>query len=181
MPTFIGTHCQIAAEATQNPEESRYFGEVPIAFPLEWVRFEYWSFGKSMMLIFGGAVLGLLFARIFAGQVTFDEFLSVAGIVASSASAGMLSGHMEKPERLRTFAIAEHNERFLENLGFQELDGREVTHVDGQGNPLRLTEHNASRIVFMAVGRRNRRAYITLSPQGEMMNYSGIIPITEMR
>lgn len=33
-----------------------------------------------VILIFGGGVLGLLVARILAGQVTFDEFLFVAGI-----------------------------------------------------------------------------------------------------
>jgi hypothetical protein len=138
---------------------------------------------KGLLLIAGGLVAGLMLFAIVRLYVPGDrsDLLFVLGMVAASVCLGLLYGASQKSARLRIFSIAEQNEAFLEQLGFEELDGTEVTHVDGDGNPLRLTEHNSERIVFMAVGRRNLRAYIRLSPEGQMLTYSGVIPITEFR
>jgi hypothetical protein len=108
-------------------------------------------------------------------------FLLISGIVAASTGVGLLFGTGQKPQRLRTFEIADRNEHFLEQFGFEELDGTEVTHMDGEGNPLRLTERNDESIAFLAVGRRNRRAYIRLSSEGQMLGYTGVIAISDPR
>ncbi len=139
--------------------------------------------GTGVLLIAGGVVAGSALIGILKLWVPIDRgaVLTVLGTAAISGIVGMMYGLLEKPSRMAVFSISEHNEEFLEKLGFEELNGDEITHIDGDGNPLRLTEHNTDWIVFMAVGRRNQRAYIKLSAEGRMLGYTGVIPITEVR
>lgn len=136
--------------------------------------------GGIFMVISGGA-LGLLACIILYGYQLAPLALLVGVAVIASTLVGLLHGAGQRPARMRMFAIAEQNERFLEELGFEEVDESEVTHFDGEGNPLRLMERTDDSIVFMAVGRRSRRAYIRLSPQGEMLGYTGVIALTDQR
>ncbi len=135
----------------------------------------------SVMLIIGGGFLGFVAVGILSLYEITGTGSAMGAIVIAAAGAGLLYGSGQKPRRMRTFEIADRNEYFLEQLGFEELDGTEVTHMDGEGNPLRLTERNDESIVFLAVGRRNRRAYIRLSPEGQMLGYTGVIAITDPR
>lgn len=135
----------------------------------------------SILLIVGGWIFGLIAASVLAAYEMTGQFSNMGIIVVASAGVGLLYGASQKPRRLHTFEIADRNEHFLEQFGFEELDGTEVTHMDGEGNPLRLTERNDESIVFLAVGRRNRRAYIRLSPEGRMLGYTGVIAITDPR
>lgn len=136
----------------------------------------------SMLLILGGAAMGLAATGIMSLYgVLLNHVLVVGGVAALSMSFGLVWGSVQKPRRLHTFAIAEHNEEFLDSFGFEEVNEKEVSHIDGEGNPLRLTERNADSIVFLAVGRRNRRAYIGLSPEGRMLGYTGVIAVTDPR
>lgn len=135
----------------------------------------------SMVLIVGGWIFGLIAAGVLAAYEVTGQFSNMGIIVVASAGVGLLYGASQKSRRLRTFEIADRNEHFLQEFGFEELDGTEVTHMDGEGNPLRLMERNDESIVFLAVGRRNRRAYIRLSPEGQMLGYTGVIAITDPR
>lgn len=136
---------------------------------------------SSVVLIAAGGILGWFAFGILSLYRMADHFFFMGAIVVMSAVAGLLYGATRRPRRLRMFEIADRNEHFLEQFGFEELDGTEVTHIDGDGNPLRLMEHNGDSIVFLAVGRRNRRAYIRLSPEGEMLGYTGVMAITDPR
>ncbi len=59
----------------------------------------------------------------------------------------------------------------------QEVENSKFTHIDGRGNKLRLESYSNKRITFLAVGRRNKRAFIDLSPEGLMKRYSGFVKI----
>ena len=70
--------------------------------------------------------------------------------------------------------IAERNSDFFHRHGIRETGGRQVTHYDGQNNPLRFLEAHNDRLLFMVVGARGRRAQIMLDEDGSMRSYSGV-------
>lgn len=122
--------------------------------------------------IYGGTDMQLIQARFV--RAYFPWFaLGIIGITF----LGLLVGLWERPKRKRAFKIELENDRFLASNGIQETGGHDITHVDGEDNKLRLMEINEKHIVFMAVGRRNRRAYINLGRDGRMVEYTGIVAI----
>lgn len=125
-------------------------------------------------------VLGIILEQQPQDAIGFA--LSVAFIVGSASLVlGLVVGLLQRPSRRRKFAIAASNEAFLEKMGFIETGEEEITHYDGSGNPLRLLERTKDTMVFIAVGRRNRRAYIKLEGGGLMTGYSGVIGINDAR
>ena len=111
-------------------------------------------------------------------RLPMDIFpLFILGVVGITVT-GLLVGLWQRPKRKRAFTIALDNDQFLANHGIQETGGHDITHVDDEGNNLRLMEINTMYIVFMAVGRRNRRAYIHLDHNGRMVEYTGVVAIT---
>ena len=66
---------------------------------------------------------------------------------------------------------------FLLQNRIQETGDEDVTHIDSSNNKLRLLEENTDMLVFMAVGRRNRRAYINLDRDGRMIEYTGVVKL----
>lgn len=104
-------------------------------------------------------------------------YTGVAAVFSVSAVIGMFVGKLIKPGRMAKFQIIAENNEFMERHGFIETGEEEITHYDGDGVALRFMEKTDHRIVFMAVGRRNKRAYINLSDNGAMMSYSGVISL----
>lgn len=151
----------------------------------------FWGITFGILLIVGGAaitlVLALVVFAVTTGSQSFtassQSFLldAVSGLVGFLAALGVLIGAFQRPTRRKKFAIEERNEAFLDKLGFAETGEQEITHYDGEGNPLRLLERAKDTVVFLAVGKRNKRAYIRLSPDGEMTGYTGVIPIDAPR
>ena len=108
---------------------------------------------------------------------------------------GFLIGVLQRPGRKRQFAIdeenaillaqrkeeeraiAQENKTFLLQNEIQETGGEDVTHIDSNNNKLRLLEENNDMLVFMAVGRRNRRAYINFDQDGRMIEYTGVVKL----
>lgn len=88
---------------------------------------------------------------------------------------GFIWGATQRPRRMRTFATAKMNERFLESIGFRETGGDKITHYDANGQALRFLESHGNQLVFMAVGRRGKRAFIDIAPDGKMLAYSGVV------
>lgn len=142
-------------------------------------KWEHVPFGSSILLIFAGALPILLFVQ--PDTPWEPEVGHLLVFLAFPVVLGMLYGASQSGSRVRRFEIEEHNQQFLEQFGFQEFDETEITHMDSDGNPLRLTEHTGDSLVFQAVGRRNRRAYILLSPEGRMLGYTGVIALTDQR
>lgn len=90
-------------------------------------------------------------------------------------------GLVQRPRAKRRYAIALRNEEFLAFHGIHETGEVETTHFDADGNALRLMERTPNSIVFMAVGKHNRRAYIELTKEGEMIGYTGVGPLGSAR
>ncbi|WP_214473439.1 hypothetical protein [Mesorhizobium sp. dw_380] len=109
-----------------------------------------------------------------------DAGFGAAIFLASCSTAvfsliGFLWGVIQRPSRVKTISTAKANEQFLASIGFRETGGDDVTHYDASGQALRFLEGHGNRLVFMAVGRRGKRAFIDLAPDGKMVAYSGVV------
>jgi len=135
----------------------------------------------SVLLIAMGycAATFLVFEIIVIGKTEPDNPLPLAllgGFMVTTivAGIGFLVGLIQRPKRLKAIAVSKANDRFLIANGFRETDGSDITHYDPSGQPLRFLEAHSDRLVFMAVGRRGKRAFIDLDHDGQMIGYSGI-------
>ena len=141
-----------------------------------------------MLVVLGAAIafgLSLVAFAMLSDQPQAEiGAMAVVVSVFSTAVAlalGLIVGLFQRPGRLRRFTIAEANEEFLDELGFRETGEQEITHYDAEGNALRLLERAKDAMVFLAVGRRSKRAYIELDKNGLMTGYTGVIGINEPR
>jgi hypothetical protein len=71
----------------------------------------------------------------------------------------------------------EYNRQFLVSNDISEGDD---LWIGPDGETLRIVEREDNRILFMAVGRRNKRAFITMNDAGYYQEYSGIVGIGEI-
>lgn len=138
------------------------------------------TLGSVALIAIGLALAVLLFSLITNDQTSPDAGFAAAfvlGICSTAAFAliGLVWGAIQRPARLRTIDTAKANERFLSEHGFIETGGRDITHYDSSGEPLRFREAHSDRLVFMAVGKRGKRAYIDLDASGRMTAYSGVV------
>lgn len=85
---------------------------------------------------------------------------------------GLLIGGAREDERRKANVLSDKNEQFLVDNGIAETGEEDVTHIDAFGNNLRLLETSKKRFVFMVVGRRGARAYISLNEIGEFVTYT---------
>ncbi|WP_109366644.1 hypothetical protein [Ochrobactrum soli] len=110
-----------------------------------------------------------------AGGVIMLAMMIGAAVTAFLAGIGMLTGLYQRPKRLRAFAVNRYNERFLTENGFKETDGKDITHYAPDGQALRFLEAHPGKLVFMAVGKRGKRAFIDLDNDGKMVSYTGVV------
>ncbi|GLU28000.1 hypothetical protein [Brucella sp. NBRC 12950] len=110
-----------------------------------------------------------------AGGVMILSIIIGAAVTAFLAGIGLLVGFYQRSKRLHAFAVKRHNERFLTELGFKETDGKDITHYAPDGQGLRFLEAHPGKLVFMAVGKRGKRAFIDLDEDGKMKSYTGIV------
>ena len=136
--------------------------------------------GSVLLIVVGFGVVAIAVFGVLT-VVNFDphkvpSMAAVASFVltATAAGTGFLVGLFQRPKRLKAFAVRRSNEKFLEDNGFRETDGTDITHYDPNGQPLRFLETHPDRLVFMVVGRRGKRAYINLDREGRMLDYSGV-------
>jgi len=139
------------------------------------------TFIGSVLLIVVGfcAATFLAFEIVVMGKIDPDNPFPLAllgGFVTTAiiTGIGILVGLFQRPKRLKAIAASKANEEFLITNGFRETDGTDITHYDPSGQALRFLEAHPDRLVFMAVGRRGKRAYIDLDKNGRMVEYSGI-------
>lgn len=110
-----------------------------------------------------------------AGGVIVLAVVTGASVTAFLAGIGMLTGLYQRPKRLRAFAVKRYNERFLADNGFKETDGKDITHYAPDGQALRFLEAHPGKLVFMAIGKRGKRAFIDLDENGRMLSYTGVV------
>ncbi|WP_192360239.1 hypothetical protein [Mesorhizobium mediterraneum] len=150
-----------------------------------------WGIASGVLLIAAGWAVAVFLMLLLAGMTSDEAGTSgpaVAALLrsggylaAASAALGVLFGFFQRPGRRRRHLVAAKSEAYLDRMGFSETGEQEITHYDGEGNPLRLLERSGEVIAFLAVGKRNKRAYIRLGPDGEMTGYTGVIPIDAPR
>jgi len=151
-----------------------------------WGRIFFTHLGNYLLIIVSlVAVETILFLvmMLFAGKMveadlyyTLLPVLFYAAVVVIIATlAGMVAGLLQRKKRLRAFIVAKENALFMRQNNIEETGGVDITHIDGVGNALRLLEVTPSRLVFMVVGRRGKRAYINLDQDGRMLAYSCIL------
>lgn len=146
---------------------------------------EGWKAIREALLVPIGIAIGVgvaIFSALMLGKEPFAlAIITIVGSGLAAALIGAIVGLGQRPSTQRRYKIAMANEEFLDRLGIRETGEIEISHIDGQGNALRLIERTANSIVFMAVGKRNKRAYIGLSPQGEMQSYTGVVALGSSR
>jgi hypothetical protein len=165
---------------------------------------QFWGVLSGVLLIVAGASLSLSLALLLmlddSRDSTSTSLISDPNILisdpnilisspnirlwlAATATAiglGVIFGLAQRGSRRKRFNIAKKNDAFLEKMGFVETGEQEITHYDGEGNPLRLLDQSDDTITFLAVGKRNKRAYIRLT-DGEMTGYTSVMPIDASR
>lgn len=132
----------------------------------------------AIVLGAGSAVVVDLLIQSLQGiknETAEPRFVVVIGIVGVAALLGVLSGLIQRSARLEAFAVIDLNEGFLRERGIREVSEPNATHIDRWGNLLRLLDHDGTQMTFLAVGKRNKRAYIQLGLGGRMRAYSGVI------
>jgi hypothetical protein len=158
---------------------------------------QFWGVLSSVLLIVAGASLSLSLALLLmldeSRDSTSTSLISDPNILISSPNIrlwlaatataiglGVIFGLAQRGSRRKRFNIAKKNDAFLEKMGLVETGEQEITHYDGEGNPLRLLDQSDDTITFLAVGKRNKRAYIRLT-DGEMTGYTSVMPIDASR
>jgi hypothetical protein len=114
---------------------------------------------------------------------TYNETDPIGGVAAALLYAamwatllltiGIVWGLALRPRRKRTFAIAAHNARFLRECGITETAAKDATHVGPGGERLRWLGNDEMNLVFLVVGQRGHRAYISMDNEGRFQTYSG--------
>lgn len=145
---------------------------------------EWWKSIGDMLLVLTGIGLGIgvaLLSGLMGEELMAMSFVVITGASLVAGVVGSLVGLVQRPRTKRRYAIALRNEQFLASHGIHETGEIETTHFDADGNALRLMERTPNSIVFMAVGKRNKRAYIGLTKEGEMTDYTGVVPLGSAR
>lgn len=133
----------------------------------------------SLALVLLGTIAAFLvdmllqsFSREETTTLLVPNYIVVLATVVGATILGMVVGWIQRGARMRKFAVVKENEDFLVRNGIVETGGSDVTHRDRAGNQLRLLETNRDALVFMIVGRRGKRSFIDLDPEGRMLSYS---------
>lgn len=142
---------------------------------------EWWKGIGDVLLVPTGIGIGVGVA-LFIGLIMGNEpmamsFIAIAVAAIAGATIGFSTGLIQRPSTQRRYAIALQNEQFLSARSIRETGETETTHYDADGNALRLIERTSNSIVFLAVGKRNKRAYIGLTKEGKMTDYTGVVSL----
>jgi len=91
---------------------------------------------------------------------------------------GSLDGFRRRKRRKYIYNIEVENSHFMDDRGIVEVDGSDsFTHIDSEGNMLRLETVGRDLVAFFVVGRRGKRAFIYMDEEGRFLEYSGIISV----
>jgi len=90
---------------------------------------------------------------------------------------GQFFGRKSAINRYATEDKENHNNNFLIENGIAK---GEENWIGPDGEALRSINKTEEKMIFMAVGRRNKRAFITLNDKGYFQTYSGVIDVSEV-
>ena len=144
-----------------------------------------WGALSGTVLLAIGLLPALVFGAIAASQGSGGDafpalaFLFFGAISGISTLGGGIAGLVGRGKRFRMFQVEDANLAFLEANGITASEGDDVHYFDAQGNALRVIEATQEAVILMPIGTRNKRAYITITKDGEMLEYSGVVHISE--
>lgn len=115
----------------------------------------------------------------FENSGAYNSFIAwLSGYLVVVCGTGFVVGGRRRDVRRRAYAAQQYNQSFLNKIGIKEVDGAaSYTHVDAQGNQLRLTSIGKDIVEFFVVGRRNKRAFIKVGADGKFTTYSGVVNV----
>lgn len=104
-----------------------------------------------------------------------ESFLTLIGIVVPVGiiSIGYFAGNQQRRKRQQVWDAEEHNERFMETYGLIEHEDGTIEDISN-GQNYRVDNVGKRRITLFPIGRRGKRAYITINETGKYDEFSGI-------
>lgn len=104
-----------------------------------------------------------------------ESFLTLIGIVVPVGiiSIGYFAGNQQRRKRQQVWDAEEHNERFMETYGLIEHEDGTIEDIS-TGQNYRVDNVGKRRITLFPIGRRGKRAYITINETGKYDEFSGI-------
>lgn len=131
----------------------------------------YLSLRGSRRLGAWATVIGV--ALIAISVALSAAILGEAGLVWQGVVfvVGWLVGAPAKRRRRAVAAVESHNERFLQQLGFRDVGGRDETWLDDEDRELVIHDHRTDALIFRIKGQRNGRSRILLDEAGRMIDY----------
>ncbi len=135
----------------------------------------FFTFIGSLLMVLIGAAFFLLELGMIASPENDsgwnDLILYFSIALGFLCLSGFIAGLTQRSKRRRAYYINVGNEAFMRKKGFRETGGSDITHYDAQDTPLRVIDIQTSRIVFMVVGARGKRAYINMDNDGRFIDY----------
>lgn len=89
---------------------------------------------------------------------------------------GGLLGFSQRGKRKRIWSAEESNSTFLSEVGL-DFDKESGHAFDKSGNKYRIEGISENRVVLFAVGRKNKRGFITIDKDGRYLDWSGLVSI----
>jgi len=162
-------------------------------YPISKVRWFFAKFLLWMVVYLLGFVITFCFLKMlqsfelirfsidfFGVDVSADQAVIIYSFVFVSFFylLGVVDGIRKRSKRKSIHQIEVDNNRFLEDVGIYETDGSSsFTHIDVDGNWLRLENIGHDFVEFFVVGKRNKRAYIYIDSFGRFSEYTGVISL----
>jgi hypothetical protein len=108
-------------------------------------------------------------SELFPGIVVISKWINIAILFL----IGAFFGYRQRLRRSRAWEAEDHNQKFMHQVGLSEHENGELT--DTQGNKYRVQYKSKDCVELFAIGRRNRRGYLTLDSDGKMTEWSGLV------
>jgi len=126
----------------------------------------------------GLIILTIVFSFFYPVQegISDKAFMTALMVWAGMLLVGSLHGLWLRKKRRNIYQVEESNAKFMKDHGITEVDGgKSFTHMDENGTMLRLESIGLDVIVFMVVGKRSKRSFITIDKNGMFLEYSGVV------
>ena len=162
-------------------------------YPITKIRWFFSKFLLWMLVCLLGLLVSILLLMALQGLEFFTSSANLlklevtrdqANIINSSIFVsffyllGVVDGLRRRTKRKQVYQIEVDNSQFLDDIGIYETDGsNSFTHVDEEGNWLRLENIGRDLVEFFVVGKRNKRSYIYIDSSGRFSEYSGVISL----
>lgn len=111
----------------------------------------------------------------FGEQVQDEPFPTLMGIIVPAAiiSIGYFAGNQQRRKRQEVWDAEDHNMLFMEEHDLVEHEDSTIEDIS-TGQNYRVDNVGSRRITLFPIGRRGKRAYITIDETGKYDEFTGI-------